>query len=72
MHQQHVNYLINTWILSVKTLLFKECDTAFYAIIVVYRLKYMTLFHPKRRHLINVRGVFKNTRIDAAIPSVFD
>ena len=31
-HQQHVNCLINTWVLPVKTWLLIACDTAFYAI----------------------------------------
>ena len=31
-HQQHVNCLINTWVVPVKTGLLIECDTAFYAI----------------------------------------
>ena len=34
MHQQHVNCLINTWGLLVKTWLLISCDTAFYAIIL--------------------------------------
>ena len=37
-HQQHVDCLINTWILPVKTWLLIACDTAFYAIIMVNRL----------------------------------
>ena len=28
-HQQYVNYLINTWVLAVKTWLLIACDTAF-------------------------------------------
>ena len=33
MHQQYVNGLIYSWVLSVKTWLLIACDTAFYAII---------------------------------------
>ena len=35
MHQQHVNCLINTWVLPVKTWLVIACDIGFYAIIKV-------------------------------------
>ena len=49
MRQQHVNYLINTWVLPVKTWMLIACDTAFYAIIVVYRFKCMALFHSQTR-----------------------
>ena len=37
MYQQHVICLIDTWVLPVKTWLLIACDTAFYAIVVVYR-----------------------------------
>ena len=33
-HQQHVNRLINTWVLPVKIWLLIACDTAFYAVII--------------------------------------
>ena len=34
-YQQHVNCLINTWVLPVKTWLLIAWDTAFYAIIYI-------------------------------------
>ena len=49
--------------LPVKTWLLKACDTAFYAIISVYGLYCMALYHSQtRRHVKWTNNIVKNSR----------
>ena len=65
MHQQHVNCLINTWVLPVKTRLLIAYDTGFYAII---KVKMSLHLHPHSTLCMRAANALVSLRISACSP----
>ena len=65
MHKQHVNCLINAWVLPVKTWMLIACDTDFYAIIKVKMSLYL---HPHIMLCMRAAIAMVSLRISAGSP----